>query len=232
MNKYPPAFIVISRFQEDVSWIHSVTDRYHYLIYNKGDKLHAPYRYNECVLPNFGGNQYDIFKFIYENYDNLPSVMAFVQGNPFDHCPRERFDRLITNRHFTPLFGDKNYPNGVYYEPNNNWYFNAPHNATKPPLTKFGSFDQYMSMIFEDYAPLPILFFPPGSQMIVERARAQFYSRSFWGKLMTLVSHEIGANGGREAHAIERSMQIIFQNTYRERPAPPYTYHESTSYNH
>ena len=52
------AFLVISRFNEDVSWINDYTSNY--IIYNKGEKLPKPYK--QKLLPNFGANQYDIFK--------------------------------------------------------------------------------------------------------------------------------------------------------------------------
>jgi hypothetical protein len=212
MNK-PKAFIVVSRYKEDVNWIKELTDDY--VIYNKGEPLGEGF--NERMLPNFGGNQYDIFKFIHDNYENLPDLIAFVQGNPFDHCLKERFDKLIHNTYFTRLFGDKNYLNGVYSEENNSWYINGgAHNTGKPP-SKFSSFGEYANHIFEDYTHVNVLDFPPGSQLIVEKQRCLFYSKAFWKKLMDVIPNQIGLNGGREAHIVERSMQIIFENRYKER---------------
>ena len=34
---------------------------------------------------------------------------------------------------------------------------------------------------------------------------------------MEVICDEIGMNGGREAHIVERSMQIIFENKYKEK---------------
>jgi hypothetical protein len=206
------AFLVISRFNEDVSWINDYTSNY--IIYNKGEEL--PPSFKQKLLPNFGANQYDIFKFIYDNYENLPDLIAFMQGNPFDHCLSERFNQLIYNNSYTPLFGDVNYPHGEYSETNNNWYINGDFNNHKPP-SKFGSFDEYMNHLFEDYTPLGTLHFPPGSQLIVEKERCLFYSKEFWKKLMDIICVEEGMNGGREAHIIERSIQLIFENKYKEK---------------
>jgi hypothetical protein len=208
----PKAFLVISRYNEDVSWVKSLTDDY--IIYNKGEVL--PPEYNQIQLPNFGANQYDIFHYIYENYDNLPNLIAFMQGNPFDHCLSDRFNKLIYNEQFTPLFGDIAYPDGNYFENNNNWYINAEFNNNKPP-SKFSSFDEYMEFIFEDYIHQDKVIFPPGSQLIIEKEKCLFYSKEFWKKLMSVPSDVIGANGGREAHIIERSIQIIFENKYKEK---------------
>ena len=82
----PKAFLVVSRYNEDVSWIKTLTDNY--IIYNKGEELSS--EYNQIIAPNFGGNQYDIFRYIHDNYDNLPELIAFVQGDPFDHCLHDR----------------------------------------------------------------------------------------------------------------------------------------------
>jgi len=212
MKKELKSFLVISRYKEDISWIKNYTDLY--VIYNKGEKL--PKEYNQILSPNIGGNQYDIFRFIHDNYETLPELIAFVQGNPFDHCLPERFNQLIYNESYTPLFGDINYPHGTYSELNSNWYINGYFNSHKPQ-SKFNSFDEYMNYIFEDYTPLDTLYFPPGSQLIVEKKRCLFYSKKFWDKLMNINCLEEGMIGGREAHIIERSIQLIFENKYKEK---------------
>lgn len=211
------AFLVISRFSEDISWINNYTSNY--VIYNKGEEL--PSEYKQIMTPNFGGNQYDIFRFIHDNYENLPNLIAFAQGDPYDHCIPERFNNLIYNDSFTLLFGDPRYPDGnfqgqPYWEMNNSWYINEPWNNYKPPC-KFSSFDDFAQHIFKDYTHLPTVTFPPGSQFIVEKERCLYYSKTFWKKLMESVCQEVGMNGGRETHIIERAMQIIFENKYKEK---------------
>lgn len=205
------AFLVVSRFNENVDWIHDFTDDY--IVYNKGEPL--PDTIKQIMSRNVGGNQYDIFRHILLNYDNLPELLAFVQGNPFDHCRSERFKELIYSESFTPLFGEGNYPNGNYSEDNTSWYINGSW-LQHAPESKFASFDDYMNFIFSDYVHQDKLIFPPGSQIIVERERCLFYSKNFWRKLMDIFPTQPGLNGGREAHIIERSVQIIFENKYHE----------------
>jgi hypothetical protein len=62
MNTSVPSFLVVSRFNEDISWINNYTSNY--IIYNKGEEL--PSEYNQIMAPNFGGNQYDIFRYIHD----------------------------------------------------------------------------------------------------------------------------------------------------------------------
>jgi len=208
----PKAFLVISRYNENVDWVNELTDNY--IIYNKGNKL--PDHYNEILAPNFGANQYDMFRFIHDNYENLPDLIAFMQGDPYDHCLPERFNNLIHNELFTMLFGDRNYPDGNYYEANNSWYIDAAFNSHKPKC-KFSNFDEYAHTIFENYSHQGILIFPPGSQLIVEKERCLYYSKNFWKKLMNIICDQEGMNGGREAHIVERSIQLIFENKFKEK---------------
>jgi len=90
--------------------------------------------------------------------------------------------------------------------------------VSKESTTVTHTFDDYMNYMFEDYTHQSNLIFPPGSQIIVEKERCLFYSRSFWKKLMdSVICNEIGMNGGRETHIVERSIQIIFENKYKEK---------------
>jgi len=207
----PKAYIVISRYSESVEWVRSLTDNY--IIYNKGEEL--PSEYNQKIVDNFGGNQYDIVRYIYDNYYNLPPLIAFLQGDPFDHCSPDRFNRLIFNESFTPIFGVKNYADGEYFEANDSWYINQPWQSHKPQC-KFENFDEYAKHIFSNYTREETLIFPPGSQFIVEEERCLFYSRNFWKKIMDVIPTDLNINGGREVHIIERSLQLIFENKYKE----------------
>src|SRR4030042_514692 len=100
--------VIISKYKENLDWLKEYN--LDYLIYNKGDPVDDPRTIN---VENIGGNQKDIFKFICDNYDNLPGIMMFIQAYPFDHCPKEFFDILITNTAFTSLeyhgFAKNNY---------------------------------------------------------------------------------------------------------------------------
>jgi len=72
--------IVISRYNEDISWVEPYLDRC--TIYNKGeDNINYP----SIKLPNIGREQHTLFYHIYNNYDNLPNYLIFLQGIPFNH---------------------------------------------------------------------------------------------------------------------------------------------------
>ena len=84
-------------------------------------------------------------------------------------------------------------------------------------VSDFETFDEYAKYLFEDYEHEHILTLPPGSQIIVERERCLFYSKNFWKRILDIIPTDEGINGGREVHLIERSIQIIFENKYKER---------------
>ena len=227
----PNCFFVVSRFNEDVSWIKEYyPENEGYLIINKGEALSDI----KCInKPNFGGNQYDICEYIYENYENLPDLIAFMQAKPFDHCKREKFDKIIYNNRSTSIEDYEDYvianPGAVrkisegvdsgYMEINDSWYIPAMNNQIRgngfEANCPFGSFNDYMNSIFENYSTLDYLRFAPGSQYLAPKANCLFYSKEFWKHMMELFPKTIGLNGGTEGHIIERSMWYILNNVYK-----------------
>jgi len=214
--KQPTAKMIISRYKENFDWVKEYTDNY--LIYNKGKPIDEVRVIN---AENIGGNQRDIFKFIYDFYDDLPDLMAFMQADPFDHCKKEVFDKLIYNIHFTPLEFYGNTPanamerrsdTGGFVEYNNSWYIKA-NNETYGVVCKYASLDQFMHKFFSNYERPDWIRFAPGSQYIVEKKQARYYPREFWKKLM----EELPENFMSEAHIIERSLWLILQCHLYER---------------
>ena len=219
---------VISRYNEDISWIKNYSNNY--IVYNKGKDNLPGYKVQK--RPNFGGNQYDIFHFIYYNYDNLPQLMAFVQGNPFDHCKKEKFDAIIGNTSFTSLESYENFLKTAdrkrcrltkgfdsgYSEINNSWYIESHNGTIKKKGYKvtcpFKNIAQFMDSLFEDYDDPKFIRFAPGSQYLVEKKQCLFYSKKFWKYLMDVIPTKEGLNGGTEGHIIERSIWSIFNNIY------------------
>lgn len=217
--KQPEAFIIISRFNEDPSWIKKYTKNY--IIYNKGSNLDDSY--NVKKMPNIGGNQYDIAHFIYENYENLPDLMAFVQADPWDHCKKEKFDEIIYNEHFTAIESYEHVDTsegswmkldkeGGFMEINNSWYISA-HNSTYNQSCIYNSLDEFMQSTFINYKRQEWVRFSPGSQYIVEKKLALNYSKIFWSYIMSVIAKY----NTTEAHIIERCLMMIFSGHYSAR---------------
>lgn len=207
-----PAFLVVSRFKENIDWVDEYTDKY--LIYNKGEFIREDPRI--ISVENTGGNQKDIFRFVVDYYDNLPELMAFVQAYPFDHCKEEVFARIICNDFYTPLeyygmtpansFEERSHTGG-FMEVNNNWYIHA-HSQSNNQTCRYSSLDEFMNKYFENYQHTDYIRFTPGSQFIIEKHQILYYPKRFWQSLFD----ELPRNNMTEAHIIERSMNMILTN--------------------
>ena len=74
--------VVIARYNEDISWVDQLNCNY--IIYNKGGNLDREH----IKLPNVGRESNTYLNFIISNYHTIQSPIAFVQGDPFYHCPK------------------------------------------------------------------------------------------------------------------------------------------------
>ena len=93
--------IVVARYNENLEWLIPYNDCA--VVYNKGENSIPQFK-NVINLPNIGreGNTY--LRYIIDNYDNFPSQITFIQGDPFGH-----------NK--TILFGLDNYNNFPKFQP-------------------------------------------------------------------------------------------------------------------
>ena len=211
MNK-PKAFFVISRYNEDFSWVNEYTDNY--LIYNKGE----PILDNPKIIntENWGYNLRDIPKYIFENYDNLPDLIAFIQADPFPHCKKEDFDQWIYNECFTPL-ETKGYHNGEnqepvhYTEPNSaNMFLGYNYINLERPKPIFDNLDTFICYFIEDYTHIDVFRFSPGAQYIVEKQQALKYPKKMWKAMMNTMNSRFPV----QSHMLERIIYTILVNNY------------------
>ena len=213
-NMESKATFVISRYNEDISWIKDY--EVDYVIYNKGEDL--PEEYNVKKVPNIGNNQRDIFQYIYENYNKLPDVMAFVQGDPFYHCKKEVFDKLIVKKELTALETCdlagrgkwKRNEGGEFIEINDSWYIPVQDKDYNNEC-KYKSHEEFIGKYFDGYEKEEWLRFAPGSQYVVPKANVLKYPKSFWKGLMD----ELPKNHMTEGHIIERTMTTILEGTLK-----------------
>jgi len=73
--------LVIAKYKESIEWTKSLENKV--FIFNKNIEEND----FELNLPNKGFETDTFLHFIIENYESLPDYIAFLQGNPFDHCP-------------------------------------------------------------------------------------------------------------------------------------------------
>jgi hypothetical protein len=210
-------FFVISRYKETFDWIHNYTENF--LIYNKGEPIDGDSRI--LNVNNIGENIQDISEFICSYYENLPELTVFVQANPWDHCRKEVFDKLILNDKFTPLEsynniaeieGHKKDTDGGYMEINTNWYI-VTQKIFHDKDSVYDNFDRFMNKYFDNYVHLEYIRFSPGVQYLVTKADILQYPKHFWESLRL----EIKENKSTEAMIIERALWLIFTKKFNLR---------------
>lgn len=92
--------VVISKYMENIEWIFKL--KYKSIVYNKNCAENDLFYFN---LPNVGREAHTFFTHIVENYNELSEYTAFLQGNPFDHCPEvvEEINNFNFDMDFKPL---------------------------------------------------------------------------------------------------------------------------------
>ena len=222
-NKKVPSFFVVSNYNNDVSWIGNYTKNY--LIYDKSHTLNVANA--KIIQPkNVGYNIWDIMDFIISNYSQLPNIIAFLEGNPFDHCNKKTFDKLIYNDFFTPIEDYSYVPDslvhvkdsdGGYMEINNSWYIQSHINTHGKEVNRFFiNYNDFLDEMFVVDAHPAWIRFSPGGQYIVKKDSILYYSKGFYEKIKSFVEyHQIPS----EAHIVERSLYYIFTNKWKEKTA-------------
>ena len=72
--------VVVTRHDENMWWLSQLPED-RVIVYDKSDVPDEKY----IAVPNVGKDGETQFRYITDNYDNLPDYVFFLQGNPYDH---------------------------------------------------------------------------------------------------------------------------------------------------
>lgn len=88
MAQFVQKHLVVARYKEDVTWVNQLKNWNAIVIQKQTEELVGD-------MPNAGREPSSFFFAVGRNYDSIQpdDIWAFVQGNPFDHCP-ELFTEL------------------------------------------------------------------------------------------------------------------------------------------
>jgi hypothetical protein len=81
--------VVISKYNEDVSWVDKIN--HEVLIY---DKSETPVK-NSISRPNIGREAETLLYYIITNYNNLPDLTIFLQGDPRSNPVKYTYEEVI-----------------------------------------------------------------------------------------------------------------------------------------
>lgn len=223
-------FFVISNYNVDPENLTKYANDY--LVYDQSDEPEVVER-NKAKKdsrivshPNTGHNHIVFFKYIIDNYDNLPERVAFLKGNIIGrHLTQEFWDQNYNNTFYTFLWQDPGFSDkpGIAYslsggqliERNNNWFI------TKSTHRYFTEVNQLISFFYECSVFPEYNLFAPGGCYIVERERILRNPKSFYLGLNKIMDYKFFPS---EVWIVERLMHFIFTT---DRPLKNYVYDES-----
>jgi hypothetical protein len=183
--------VVISRYNEDISWVENINSDVKVYLYNKGENI----SYNKYLkLPNIGREAHTYLHHICLNYNNLPDYIHFFQGYPFDHTG-DCIDIINGNKNVWDL------KTQLYYD----GYWGYAHNsfgtmwALFPSIHFSGStltselngnpyhpglpIQELWYLLFKSNIP-HVLEFTPGNQFTVDKKLITNRSLLFWEDLL------------------------------------------------
>lgn len=189
--------IVIARYNENLDWVKNIPDQFNIVIYNKGPPL--PSEYKSIFLENVGREGHTYYKYIYDNYENLPNHVIFLQGHPFDHSPN-----LMNDLNKYIVVGNR--PVGFEYISDHfvNCNLSGCRYNRKAPLR-----DIYEKLFGIRIEHMPFRF-AVGAQFIVSKEQILNRSKEFYLKIINMLS---SSPNPIEGHVIERFQPLIFSNT-------------------
>lgn len=194
--------IVVARFNENVEWLR--TDIDNCIIYNKGHKIGLS---NEVIVNNIGRESDTYLRYIIDNYDNLPEIVIFTQGNIADHRGVNNINILYNLLLEAKIYGKSkcfvdNCPENWNSRDENNYYL---HNNYKN--NERVSFGKWFKKNIKPNYPRPLLLywnaiFAVSKKLILNR------SLEYYKNLILEVNHHINPV---EGHFFERSWFYIFE---------------------
>ena len=207
--------IVVARYNESIDWLNDITD--HCIIYNKGVPLNLT---NEITLENVGRESHTYLYYIINNYENLPDIVVFTQGNISDHRPPGKSEYLLKLKTEAQEYG-KSKPYGVYSSYGNQstcWdpefnkkgdEFMMSDNYKNKHLTFIEWYIKHVSPFY----PNPINLYCSGL-FAVKKELILLNTKEYYQSLLEECNHHVNPI---EGHFFERSWYYIFSN----RNAPP-----------
>lgn len=142
--------LVVCRYNEDISWLQDTELKS--IVYDKN------------IGENIGRESEAFTRYIVENYNNLPEIIVFLQGNPFHHCS-DLWEKI------------KNYQNGVSFLGTSFTDDIYGHPNLGINLKEY--VDKYVSLDIKNTK----FNFAAGAQYIVPRENILNKPKEFWEKL-------------------------------------------------
>jgi len=235
--------LVVSNYNWDLEWLKMTYD-YGFspkntVIYDKSDGGKDFSHLGEVIeSPNVGANQFDILRFIIENYDNLPDMSIFIKGNLFSrgenyYTTEERFIQSLNATELFSIWVDKNVLVGdlrhtdyTPLETLNDGRLIQPvvwcdysHNSDLEDR-HFSNHHELLDWCFEDPPKTNTIEFIPASNFAVPKEAILKYSKDVYEKMVSSLFYEPESGYDptcAEAHIVERLFYLIWNEDLVEK---------------
>lgn len=201
---------ILSRYNHDISWVKEYIDDIDDIVMYDRSEIKLAGTPEMLVIPveNKGSDISDKFKFIVDNYNNLPDVALYSKVNLFKYCPQNEFELLKDKREFIPLLSHKHlvkkdicwYNNGIYCEVNNFWYLGAH------PCKSEETMNEMIDLL--GLRGRKYLEFAPGSNYILTKQNILKHPRELYIKLKSLLDWNVYPG---EAQICERGLYYLWK---------------------
>ena len=235
--------LVVSNYNSDLEWLKMTYD-YGFssdntVIYERSSNKKDWSHLGETISsPNIGGNQYDVLRFIIENYNDLPDISIFIKGNLFSkgeenyYTTKERFIQGLNEDKFFSLWVDKwialgdfrhlvytkkeSLDNGRLSQPLHHCDFTYNTNLEHRYFSRV--YDLW-NWCFNDVPKLDSIEFIPACNFVVPKETILKYTRSLYEKLLSILYDPESSSDPTcaESHLIERTFYFMWSNTLSER---------------
>jgi len=215
------AFIVVSSFNHDLSWLPRYSDNY--LVFEQGNGSGIPPQLDVSKLrtvTNNGSNYRDYFDYIIENYDNLPEVIFLIKGNVFPrHVRQHVFDTFVPQTkptsivdqaiHQTTIPLDFFDQSGRYCEINSDAFARSG-----APSKYFVSLDDFYQYFDKRLTSRLYTHFSIGGQYVTTREQVRSLPKWIYVDLREIVSHGGGPIGYTiECWIVERGLDRLWESS-------------------
>ena len=194
---------IISTYNQDIEWAKEYSNDI--VVYDRSEQ---PLE-GTIKVDNIGTDIADKFKFIIDNYDNLPEIAVYTKANLFKYISKEEFDKVKNSKVFTPLLTQKHEVDGVinfysedkmYNEINNYFYLN-PH-----PCKSKESFNELIYLLGMDKREYNE--FAPGSNYLLPKENILKHPKEFYEKLRSYLMWDRYPG---EAQLLERNLYYLWR---------------------
>lgn len=184
-------YIIVARYNENIEWTKNFSN---VIIYNKGINLNI---FNEIMLNNVGREGHTYYKYICDNYDNLPDYNVFLQGNPFDHSPN------IINNLNNYIHSDSKFDFVFLSE---NIVYSSLHMESVINVECKNIYENW-EKVFGIKSENDECIFGAGAQFIVSKNKILQHPKCFYENIVKILEYH---SNPFEGHDIERFHKYIF----------------------